>query len=198
MSLIPTFEIGFWNAWLFMLYVIFYNVMPYILSSIRPIYKEVLKKATGPNIPTNTTGEKLAKIMFLVFVIPIVYSFFLPIKLFSVWFYVGLFIYLLGVVIGTIAMYDFYTTAVDKLVTKGVYRVSRNPMYLGMFLIFIGLGIACVSWLFLLLTMVFVILSNILVITEERFCLKTYGKSYRKYLNRTPRWIGIPKSREKQ
>ena len=160
--------------------------------------KEVLKKTTGPDIPLNKTEEKLAKIMFLVFVIPIVYSFFLPFKLSSVWFYVGLFIYQLGVVIGTMAMYDFYTTALDKLVNKGIYRISRNPMYLGMFLIYIGTGIACVSWLFLLLTIVFVILSHILVITEERFCLKTYGKSYCKYLNRIPRWIGIPKSREKQ
>ena len=193
MSLIPAFELGIWNAWIFMLFVIFYNVTPYILSSTRPIYKEILKKTAGPDIPLNKTEEKLAKIMFLVFVIPIVYSFFLPFKLFSVWFYVGLFIYLLGVVIGTIAMYDFFTTAVDKLVTKGVYRISRNPMYLGMFLIYIGIGIACVSWLFLLLTMLFVISSHILVITEERFCLNTYGKSYRKYVNRTPRWIGIPK-----
>lgn len=197
MSLIPAFELGFLNAWIFMIYVILYNVLPYFLSLIRPIYKEVLKKTTGPNISLNKTEEKLAKIMFLVFVIPIVYSFFLPIKLSTVWFYVGLFIYLLGVVIGTVAMYDFYTTAVDKLVIKGVYRISRNPMYLGMFLIYIGAGIACISWFFLLLTIVFVVLSHILVITEESYCLKTYGKSYRKYLNRTPRWIGIPKSSHK-
>ena len=195
MSLIPSFELGFSNAWLFMVYVILYNVLPYFLSLIRPIYKEVLKKTTGPNILLNKTEEKLAKIMFLVFIIPIVYSFFLPIKLFTVWFYVGLLIYLLGVVIGTMAMYDFYTTAVDKLVIKGVYRISRNPMYLGMFFIYIGAGIACISWFFLLLTIVFVVLSHILVITEESYCLKTYGKNYNKYLNRTPRWIGIPISR---
>ena len=195
MSITPAFELGIWNAWIFMVYVIFYNVLPYILSSMRPLYKEVLEKATGPDIPLNKTEEKLAKIMFLVFVIPIVYSFFLPIELSTVWFYAGLLIYLLGVVIGTIAVYDFFTTALDKLVTKGVYRISRNPMYLGMFLIYIGTGIACVSLLFLLLTMMFVILSHILVITEERFCLKTYGKDYRNYLNRTPRWIGLPKSR---
>ncbi len=197
MSLLPAFELGLLNAWIFMIYVIFYNVLPYLLSLIRPIYKDVLKKATGPDTPLNKTEEKLAKIMFLVFIIPIVYSFFLPIKLYSIWFYVGLFIYFLGVVIGTIAIYDFYTTAVDKLVIKGVYRISRNPMYLGIFLIYIGAGIACISWFFLLLTMVFAILSHILVITEERFCIKIYGKSYRKYLNRTPRWIGIPKSSKK-
>jgi len=195
MSLITVFKLGVWNAWIFMIFVIFYNVLPYLLTLIQPIYKEILKKATGPNIPLDKTDEILGKIMFLVFVIPIVYSFFLPIELSSVWFFIGLSIYLFGVIIGSLAMYDFYSTALDKLVTKGIYRISRNPMYLGMFLIFIGTGIACVSWLFLLLTMVFVILSHILVTTEERFCLKMYGKSYREYLNRTSRWIGLPKSR---
>ncbi len=195
MSLVPAFELGVWNAWIFMIFVIFYNVLPYLLTLIQPIYKEILKKATGPDIPLHKTEERLGKIMFLVFVIPIIYSFFLPIELSSVWFYIGLFVYLFGVVIGSLAMYDFYSTALVKLVTKGVYRISRNPMYLGMFLIYIGTGIACVSWLFLLLTMVFVILSHILVSNEERFCLKRYGKSYREYLNKTPRWIGFPKSR---
>jgi len=196
MSLVPAFEIGLWNAWILMLYVIFYNTVPYILSAARPLYREILKKTSGPDIPLNKTKKIFGEIMFLVFVIPIVYSFFLPLKLSTVWFYVGLFIYLLGVVIGTMAMYDFFTTAVDKLVTKGAYRISRNPMYLGMFLIYIGTGIACISWLFLLLTTVFVILSHIVVITEERFCLKMYGKEYREYLNRTPRWIGIPKTKK--
>jgi len=195
MSLVPAFELGICNAWIFMIFVIFYNVLPYLLTLIQPIYKEILKKATGPDIPLDKTEERFGKIMFLVFVIPIVYSFFLPIELSSLWFFIGLFVYLLGVVIGTIAMYDFYSTAVDKLVTKGVYRISRNPMYLSVFLIFFGTGIACVSWLFLLLIMVFVILSHILVSTEERFCLKRYGKSYQEYLNRTSRWIGLPKSR---
>lgn len=195
--LVPAFELGFLNAWLFMVYVIFYNVLPYLLSLIRPIYKELLKKGSGPDIPFNKTEEILAKIIFLVFIIPIVYSIFLPIKLSSVWFYVGLFIYLVGIVIGTMAMYDFYTTAVDKLVIKGVYRISRNPMYLGIFLIYIGTGIACISWFFILLTIIFIISSDFLVIIEERFCLSRYGEGYRKYLKRTPRWIGLPKSSKK-
>jgi len=33
------------------------------------------------------------------------------------------------------------------------------------------------------------------VVAEERGCLETYGDEYKEYMNRTPRWIGIPKSR---
>jgi len=59
---------------------------------------------------------------------------------------------------------------------------------------FIGIGIACASWVFLLLTMIWIILSDKGVIAEERECLEKYGEAYREYMNRTPRWIGTPKS----
>jgi len=58
----------------------------------------------------------------------------------------------------------------------------------------IGLGIACTSWLFLLLTVALMILLNADLSTEERYCLYRFGDDYQKYKNRTPRWIGIPKS----
>ncbi|UCB60681.1 MAG: hypothetical protein JSW72_01055, partial [Candidatus Bathyarchaeota archaeon] len=62
---------------------------------------------------------------------------------------------------------------------------------------FIGIGIACASWLFLLLGAVAQILQNICLDAEERWCLEKYGDAYREYMNRTPRWIGIPKSEKK-
>ena len=193
MFLIPEFELGLWNAWIFMLYVIFSNLLPYVLSG-RLIDKEVMKKAAAAGMSFNETQKKVSNIYSFLFFALIAYSFFLPLKLGTVWFYVGFIIYLLGVIIETIAMLDFFTTAVDKHVTKGVYHFSRNPMYFGIFLIFVGTGIACVSCVFLLLTAVFMILSHIVVVSEERFCLQKYGNAYREYLNRIPRWIGIPKS----
>jgi protein-S-isoprenylcysteine O-methyltransferase Ste14 len=58
----------------------------------------------------------------------------------------------------------------------------------------VGIGIACGSWIYLLYAVVFIILMHIGVAPEERFCLEKYGDAYREYLNRTPKWIGIPKS----
>jgi len=63
-----------------------------------------------------------------------------------------------------------------------------------MFLMFIGIGVACFSWVFILLTMIWFTLSDRVVVAEERLCLETYGDAYREYMNKTPRWIGIPKS----
>jgi len=196
MSLVPDFELGLWNAWIFMLYVIFSNVLPYVLSG-KLIDKDLLKKATAADMQLNKTEKKVSNIISFLFFALIAYSLFLPFKLGTIWLYVGFLTYLLGAIIETIAMLDFFTTAVDKLVTKEVYRISRNPMYLGMFLIFIGIGIACVSWLFLLLTTALIILIHISVISEERLCLEKYGDAYREYMIRTPKWIGTPKSEQR-
>jgi len=57
-------------------------------------------------------------------------------------------------------------------------------------------SIASASWLFLLLTIGYTTLSFVGAIPEEKFCLEKYGDAYHEYMNRTPRWIGMPKSRK--
>jgi len=93
-------------------------------------------------------------------------------------------------------MLSFHTTPVDKPVTGGVYRISRHPMYVGDILIDTGISIACLSWIFLLLVIIVVISYSHAVTAEERICLNQYGDEYKEYMNRTPRWIGIPKSKK--
>jgi len=70
-----------------------------------------------------------------------------------------------------IATLNFATTPVDKPVTKGIYVFSRNPMYVGEFLINISVSIARVSWIFFLVAVIVVILEHSIVVSEERFCL---------------------------
>ena len=195
MSFVPEFELGLWNAWIFMLCEIFSLVLPYALSG-RLIDKDILKKAAGTDIPLNETEKKILYIASILPFALIAYSIFLPLELGTIWFLVGFLIYLLGAIIQTVGMQNFLTTEVDKPVTKGVYRFSRNPMYFGMFLILGGTGIACVSWVFLLVAAVFIILTHIAITSEERFCLQMYGNAYQEYMNTIPRWIGIPKSKK--
>jgi protein-S-isoprenylcysteine O-methyltransferase Ste14 len=196
MSIAPAFELGLWNAWVFTLYVISSNVLPYVLSG-KLIDSEVWKKATGADMQLNETEKKISKIISFLFYALIAYSFFIPLKLGTIWLYVGLLVYLLGVIIETTAMLNFLTTPVNKPVIKGVYRVSRNPVYLGMFLMFIGISVACASWVFLLATVALVILIHVSLVSEERWGSERYGDTYREYMKRIPRWIGIPKPEKK-
>jgi len=127
----------------------------------------------------------------------IIYSIFLPLKLGTIWFYAGLPICLLALFIGIMAGVAFATAPLNEPINKGVYRISRHPMYFGGFLEYVGIGIARASWVFLLCAVVWIATWNIGVIEEERICLKMYGDAYREYMNRTPRWIGIPKSEKR-
>ena len=186
------FELGLWNAWILMIYVVFSNFLPSVLAG-KVIDKAVLKKL-GADRPLSDKEKKLLNVYSLLFFVMVAYSIFLPLRLGTTWFYAGLVIYLLGAIVETMAMLNFFTTAVDEPVNKGIYRFSRNPMYVGMLLIFLGTSIACVSLIFLLLTAIFTIMSHVVVVYEEQFCIQKYGDSYQEYLNRIPRWIGIPKS----
>ena len=190
MSLVPAFDIGIWNAWVF---------MPYLFLITMLVGK--FKKGEDPGKTELDAMSKNTKRIFnssmLVFLSTLVYSIFLPLKLGTVWFYAGLPITLIGLLALTIAMVNFTTTLWDEPVTKGLYHYSRHPVYIAVAIFLLGVGIASASWLFLLLSIVFTILNSLRAISEERFCLGKYGDTYREYMNRTPRWIGIPKSSEK-
>jgi len=187
MSLIPAFEIGLRNAWIF--------IIPYLYVSYGLGRLIVDKKATLFIWPTYTKSEKISLgILTVTFFGPWIYSIFLPLKLGMAWFYAGLSIYLLGMILITMATLSFSNTPLDEPVTKGIYRISRHPMNFGFFLVLIGIGIASASWILLLCATVFIILQGkILEKSEERMCLERYGDAYREYMNRTPRWIEIPK-----
>jgi len=69
-------------------------------------------------------------------------------------------------------------------------------MYVGNFLTNLGITMTCLSWIFLIVTILAIILENDIVTGEERTCLKQYGDTYREYMNMTPKWIGIPRTRD--
>jgi protein-S-isoprenylcysteine O-methyltransferase Ste14 len=124
----------------------------------------------------------------------VLYSIFLPLKIGTAWLYVGLVIFALALVMSVITTVNYATTPLDTPVSKGVYRISRNPIYFTGFLLYIGIGIATASWVILLCAILWIVLFQIVLPSEERFLLEKYGDSYREYMNKTPKWIGFPKS----
>jgi len=193
MSFLPAFEIGVWNVWIFMVAWIFFHMAPLDWPFLRYDLKGKFKK--GAATPPYNRTEKILNSFFTVFfIILFIYSIFLPLPLGTVWFYTGLSLFILGLIIFEIAGIPWATTPLDEPITRGLYRYSRHPIYIAVFLQFIGTGIASASGLFLLLIIASIIISIFLAIPEERFCLEKYGETYRKYMEKTSRWIGMPKS----
>jgi len=192
MSWFPIFEIGLWNAWILMLYF-----------PLHPLIMIVVDKAVGTGeifkkmgeVPYEKGEKRDYVISMVVMVILTIYSVFLPLKLGTAWFYAGLTVYLVGLAIFLTSIVNISTTPLGQLFTKGLYHFSRHPMYIALLIINVGVSIASASWIFLLLSVVIIVLYTSQVVAEERGCLETYGDEYQEYMNRTPRWIGIPKSR---
>lgn len=78
----------------------------------------------------------------------------------------------------------------SKLVVGGIYRISRNPMYLGMALALIGYGIYLANGAVFLMIPVFVLyMSRFQIVPEERAMLEKFGDDYQAYIARVRRWI---------
>jgi len=187
MSLIPEFALGLWNAWIL--------VIPMLITFFFDVRVTAARESGKAGDFKLTKRENmLMNAVFLPMIVSFVYAIFLPLQLGTIWLYSGLLIFLFGMVFTVVAVLNFASSPKDEVITKRLYRFSRNPMYIGLLLMQFGVGIACSSWLYLLLTVVLMILLNVVLPSEERYCLYRYRDDYREYMNRTPRWIGIPKS----
>jgi len=107
-------------------------------------------------------------------------------------FYLGLALYLAGIAIFMSALVTVSKTPAGRVFTQGMYRFSRHPLYLSFIVILLGVSVATLSGLFLLLSTGWLIFPLSHVNTEERSCLDMFGVAYQDYMNRTPKWIGIP------
>ena len=78
------------------------------------------------------------------------------------------------------------------LATTGIYGYVRNPMYVGLTLLLVGLGVAFASDWTLVMTVAFALTIHFgVVLREERYLEAKFGEAYRKYKARVPRY-GIP------
>lgn len=75
-------------------------------------------------------------------------------------------------------------------VCKGPYRISRNPMYLALLVIQLGLGMMLGNWGILVTTPLLAGLLHVLSIRPEEHCMRLrFGSEYHAYCGRVRRWI---------
>jgi len=76
------------------------------------------------------------------------------------------------------------------LVTSGPFRFSRNPLYLAMVLLYLGLALAVNSlWPLVLLIPLLVVLHYGVILREERYLESKFGDAYRDYRAAVRRWL---------
>ena len=78
----------------------------------------------------------------------------------------------------------------SKLVVAGPYKITRNPMYAGLALVYTGISTADQSaWALILLVFVLSIIQRQVIEPEEAFLERRFGPDYIRYKKRIRRWI---------
>ncbi|MGE5307152.1 MAG: methyltransferase family protein [Alphaproteobacteria bacterium] len=110
----------------------------------------------------------------------------------------GAFFLALGFIVALVSVATFLaakTTPIPyrraaTLVTWGPYRLSRNPMYVGVTLIYLGVAaLRFVLWPVLLLPVALVVLNYFVIPQEESILRDAFGAAYEQYCARVRRWL---------
>lgn len=78
-----------------------------------------------------------------------------------------------------------------KLVTSGIYRISRNPAFLGFDMVYAGILLMFFNWvLFALSVFAMVVFHLQIVLVEEKYLERTFGRDYLEYREKVSRYFG--------
>ena len=112
--------------------------------------------------------------------------------------WLGLVITAVGLAIGGMGVREFrrggtnvnpYEPALN-LVTTGPYRYTRNPMYLGMVVMLLGVSLMfSLEWGVILTPVLWFALDRLIIAREESYLTAKFGEPYREFLGRTRRWL---------
>ncbi len=134
-------------------------------------------------------AEQIAYLIYQAATLAIVaYSFFLFIDYSSNLFPYALVVYFIGLILYAVAVVNFAQDG-PPVKTSGLYKFSRNPMYVAQFICFLGMSMLSGSIIMLGMVIIFQISAHWIILAEERWCIKTYGDYYLAYMQETRRYF---------
>jgi len=135
----------------------------------------------------------------LMIILNIALHYFAPIKqiITQPYSYIGIFIIIIGLYLYFAVYFAFRKEKIDwrqekmpkKILSYGVFGISRNPMYLGMFLILLGEALLLGSLISFILPIIFLIGTNCELPTDEKKLEKQFGRKYCEYKKKIRRWV---------
>lgn len=111
----------------------------------------------------------------------------------------GIVIAVLGDVVFAISVYtmqDSWRAGIAKddkteLVTSGIYSVSRNPAFLGFYLVYIGILMMFFHWILCVVTVFAITMLHLQVLQEEKHLADVFGNEYMTYKNKVKRYFTL-------
>jgi len=187
MALLPAFGLSIFNGWL-LLVAYFVGLILSVLTFPRDKRKKLFLEPSYPKGDWRGLVILFGRIAAISFVTLMLFA---PLRTGSPFLYVGLAIYLLGFSVVMLSLFEYRSAEADRLVTRGIYRVSRNPQWIGLVLVFVGTAMAVANWLQFALLAILVIAYHFQIRLEEEICLRLYGEDYKAYKKEVPRYLGF-------
>ena len=183
MELVPALELGWLNGWI--LLALEFLIQGFLLLIFPKDVVTRLFDRSGWSAKQRvfTIIGKLFSLACLILII------LTPLKLNSSVFIVGLILYAIGLAGLVVAMLNFKDTPPSQPVTKGVYKISRHPQIVALFILFLGICVAIGSWVALFMLLMSRSLQHFGILAEEEVCLRRYGESYRAFMEQVPRYF---------
>lgn len=195
-------------GYILLIYLLIYFAFAFVLPSYRVWKKTGVNPVTfrGADTAHDYIGKLfkivmagLALVVFIFAFAPNFYSFLLPVD----WLEnktvqligIGLLLISLGwTILAQIQMGNSWRIGIDEeketaLVQKGLFSLSRNPIFLGMQITLLGFFLATPNALTLLILVLGFVLIQIQVRLEEEFLSKTQGADYDEYRQKVRRWL---------
>lgn len=119
----------------------------------------------------------------------ILYSFALKIQTGTPLFIVALFVYVAGICVLAASTVSFAKPMQSGINISGIYQISRNPMYVGYFIYFLGCVMLTHSLLLLASVIVFQVSAHWIILSEERWCINKFGSEYTHYMKKVRRYL---------
>ena len=186
-ELFPALEIGWFNGWILLVALyLAYGVL--LLVFLRDVVNRLYEYNRSSWSRRHRAFYVAEKLLLVVYIILVVLT---PLKTGSIVFIPGIILFSLGLTGFIIALFNFKNTPLDQPVSTGIYRISRHPQVLMLFVAGIGIGIAIGSVLVLFIQIIAAFFGRSRVLAEEQACLERYGDSYRIYMERVPRYVLI-------
>ena len=183
MELTPTLEIGLLNGWI-LLIIEFVIEGGLLLIFPKTVLTRLFDRSGW------STKQKVFTILGKVFsLVCLVLIALTPLHINANVFIVGMLLYGISLVGLVVAMLNYKDTPLDQPVSKGVYMFSRHPQIVAVTIVFVGICLAIGSWLALFTLLMSRGLQHFGILAEEEICLKRYGKSYRAYMEKVPRYF---------
>jgi protein-S-isoprenylcysteine O-methyltransferase Ste14 len=186
MRMLPTLTLRLGNQWLLLaVYVVGFLFFVFRLPKQKRawLFADPKEAIHGPKKLVLRFGQLLAfGFIVLVCLTP------LPSRL-SGAMIIGLTLYATGTCLVLLSIHFFGRAPNDQPVLAGPYHFSRNPQWVGLFLVLFGLSLSAQSWLLVLMVILVGLTYHIQIRAEEDLCRAQYGAVYEQYLRTVPRYV---------